>query len=558
MANKDFFDEEFEKLEKASTESNRQDNRRVEERRENSADGSARGGDFDSWSSYQAPSSAGAKSKKPLYIVLICLALVLCIALGWVLCAVFGGIGASKQEKLLSDVMSILNSDFYKEVPQEDLWKAVENAGTALLQTAGDQYSRLMSPQTYYNFMHPTSVLVSGNGKVFGMTFQVVGGVGLYVSSVVVNSNSYGKLQEGDIIVKLTDITDIYGKHGVTYGTGADAVTYNEIVLDGGDELLIRALLALVDQATFHVLRNGSVIPYEIARGEIGYVNSQYPFEYVEFYFGDNLTNVSTAVTGGAVTCTKDERRLDNLSQLQDTGYIRISEFSSMDVSDGRETSADDEFRQALLLFKQSGLKRLILDLKGNPGGDVEIVSNIAGMLISADLLTPAENNKVARRNNQYLITTLKTRSQGNSERTVELSRELYFTEKPNADKPDIVVWTDRGSASASELLTGALLDYGMATQMGTRTYGKGIAQVILPMTDYPGTVKTNDGGTATEYWHIYFTVASYYSPVTDTNIHDRGYTPAMYNNLDTYDKLWQSTIEYFNSSDIGGGGIQA
>lgn len=550
MANKDFFDEEFEKIEKASS----ADASRVEERRDGGTDGTPprKSADFDSWSSYQAPQSTAQKSKKPLYIVLICLALVLCIALGWVLCAVFGGIGRSKQEQLLSDVMSILKSDYYKEVSQEELWKAVEQAGTALLQTAGDQFSRLMSPQTYYNFEHPTSVLVSGNGNVFGMTFQVVGGVGLYVSSVVVNSNSYGKLQEGDIIVKMTDITDIYGGHGVTYGSGANAVTYEQIVLNGGDELLIRSLLALVDKATFHVLRNGSVIPYEIARGQIGYVNPQYPFEYVEFYFGDNLTNVSTKVTGNAVTCTKDERKLGNLSQLQDTGYIRISEFSAMDVSATEQTSADDEFRQALLLFKQSGLKRLILDLKGNPGGDVTIVSNIAGMLISADLLTPQQNRKVARRNNEYLITTLQTRSQGNSERAVKLSRDLYFTQAPNADKPDVVVWTDSGSASASELLTGALLDYGMATHMGTRTYGKGIAQVILPLKDYAGTVKTNDGGTATEYWHIYFTIASYFSPVTDTNIQGDGYTPKNYNNLDTYDKLWQSTIEYFNS--VGGG----
>ena len=149
MANRDFFDEEFEKIEKASSDNTS----RVEERR-GGTDGapSRKSGDFDSWSSYQAPQSTAEKSKKPLYIVLICLALVLCIALGWVLCAVFGGIGRSKQEQLLADVMSILKSDYYKEVSQEELWKAVEQAGTALLQTAGDQFSRLMSPQTYYNF----------------------------------------------------------------------------------------------------------------------------------------------------------------------------------------------------------------------------------------------------------------------------------------------------------------------------------------------------------------------------------------------------------------------
>ena len=68
------------------------------------------------------------------------------------------------------------------------------------------------------------------------------------------------------------------------------------------------------------------------------------------------------------------------------------------------------------------------------------------------------------------------------------------------------------------------------------------------------------DGQEITYPWAVYYTVAEYFSPVTNTNIQGVGYTPdEIYNGLDTYDKLWTATENYFkNVSNGSGGGILA
>ena len=89
---------------------------------------------------------------------------------------------------------------------------------------------------------------------------------------------------------------------------------------------------------------------------------------------------------------------------------------------------------------------------------------------------------------------------------------------------------------------------------MGVTTYGKGIAQICLPLNDYVGEITTTSGAKSTGHWAIYYTIASYYSPLGN-NIHGIGYTPnTKYNNLDTYDKLWARTVEYYNTSSSSGG----
>lgn len=546
MANKDFFDEEFDKIEQSSVGSH-SDEFSTRSRFEDSRGDN---GNFDNWSGYQPTKVEQAKSKKPLYIVLLCLALVLCIALGWFLCAIFGSLGSSsKQERLLLDVLDVLKNDYYKQVPQEKLWQAVEAAGTALLQTGGDQFSRLMSPQTYYNYMNPTSSVVSTGNGVFGMSFQFVDGVGLYVSSIVVNSSAYGALREGDIIVKLSQLKNVLGQ-----SVNIQGQIFEEIVPSQWEQNSFTTILANVHSALFHVLRDGEIVQYSLTRSNLQFANPEYPFEFVEFYFGDDCTNVSVT-KGNANTCVKDERLLGELSKLKDTGYIRIDQFMDTYNENGVKLQADVEFRQALTLFKSRGLKRLILDLKGNPGGSVDYVSSIAGMLVTDAKLNDKQRQKVTS-SDGLLITTLQPRAGSPYVYSRESTYDLYF-DAPT-DKPDIVVWTDAGSASASELLTGALRDYGTAVQMGTTTYGKGIAQTCIPLSDYTGTVITNLGQKTTGHWAIYFTIAEYFSPVTTTNIHGKGYTPqAEYDNLDTYEKLWDATIKYFNSANVGGG-IQA
>lgn len=575
MANKDFFDEEYDKIKKTNEEDNRQ---------------SDSDSQFQRWYAHDTQPQVSTRSNKPLYIALICVGLALCLALGWVLCAIFGGNGnlskgeeqkylnsiltslrdsgleisdaqwetalqdVNKQvesgkieaEALLGVVFKTLHDNYYQDISQDKWYEAVESAGTALMQAAGDQFCRLMSPQTYYNYLNPVSTVASSNGKVFGVSFQVVQGVGLYVSSVVVNSSAYGKLEAYDIVYKMSNVKNNNGRPLVINGT-----TFDEIVTSEWESESFMQILAQVNSATFHVLRGGEVLQFDLVRGELGYVNSDYPFEFVEFYFGDDCTNVSTSKVGNANISTKDERLLGNLSKLKDTGYVRIVEFMDTITNGNERAQADKEFETVMKLFKSRGLKHLILDLKGNPGGRVDYVCNIAGMLVT-DAKLSADQKSVVSSAGKLLITTLKIRNDSDETYTSSSSYAKYFDDPTS--KCDIVVWTDGGSASASELLTGALLDYGTAIQMGTRTYGKGIAQTCQPLKDYTGTVITNDNRQATEHWAIYYTVAAYYSPL-GINIHGKGYTPASkYNNLDTYEKLWTNTIEYFGSDGVGEG----
>lgn len=132
----------------------------------------------------------------------------------------------------------------------------------------------------------------------------------------------------------------------------------------------------------------------------------------------------------------------------KNTGYIRISTFSE---------SAYENFNEALEEFKESGIKALIIDLRDNPGGLLNSVIDITDALIGPEL------------------TIVSTKSR---------KREvIYKADKEAVIKDlDIIVLVDNGSASASEILAGALQDNKAAIIAGTKTYGKGSVQSLIPL----------------------------------------------------------------------------
>lgn len=157
------------------------------------------------------------------------------------------------------------------------------------------------------------------------------------------------------------------------------------------------------------------------------------------------------------------------------TGYIQITEFDDVTV---------DQFADALATVKGSGMEKLILDLRANPGGSLTAVVDIARMLLPEGMIVYTED-KYGHRN----------------EYTCDGTREL--------DMP-MVVLVDMNSASASEILAGAIKDHGVGTLVGTTTFGKGIVQQIIPLSD----------GSA-----IKVTISSYYTP-NGQNIQDVGIEP--------------------------------
>lgn len=132
--------------------------------------------------------------------------------------------------------------------------------------------------------------------------------------------------------------------------------------------------------------------------------------------------------------------------------YIRLFSFSE---------NSPELFRQALLSYIKSGDTRLILDLRGNPGGYLDASVDIAswflpqGATVVREQIGP-EKRELAHR----------------SVRSGVFSKNLLM-----------VVLIDKGSASASEILAGALKEYGIATLVGEQTFGKGSVQELVPVT---------------------------------------------------------------------------
>ncbi len=125
------------------------------------------------------------------------------------------------------------------------------------------------------------------------------------------------------------------------------------------------------------------------------------------------------------------------------------------------ETSAN-EFRKALKEFSQSNTDKLIIDLRGNPGGYLDSAIDIASWFVPQGKPVVIE-------------------SFGNDKKeTIYRSKGYDIPKKPSK----IVILVDGGSASASEILAGALSEYNIATLVGEKTYGKGSVQEVVPLND--------------------------------------------------------------------------
>ena len=549
--NRDIFDEEYDKVTSQQSDA------------------------FDSWSNY-TPSQPPVqqRTRKPWQIIVLACAMIVCLVVGWVLGVIVTDEPVEdERQDLLNQVLNKLDYNFYQEISDEQWQLAVEQAGSMLMQYAGDQYSFLMSPQTYYDFMNNVSSYASVNSadELFGIGYRMEQS-GMSITDVLVDSAAYGNLQEGDLVFKLSNIKeyipvttadgylqlDTDGSLLVErYSDGSPKIVnsrYSDgVVLSGISSTDMSNYFMIVYSATFHILRDGQIVELSISRNKVGISydekninpNKRYDFKYVEYYFGSNVNNISTTPQNGAATSTYDIRNLSKLPA--NVGYIRIKQFDKAD-----EDSCDLEFEQALKLFKQNNLSYLVLDLKGNPGGYVHLAVNIIGMLIHPNNLSAQEKNSVEHSGSllspetEYLVTRLVDREKQSYEYVVESSYYNYFPQAELSNgKKRIIVWTDDGSASASELLLGALLDYKTAVQMGTNTYGKGIAQTVEEL-NIRGSYVDVDGKVQTDgYWAVYYTFASYYSPL-GTNIHGVGYAPANTHKASQYGDLWTLAKYYW------------
>lgn len=175
---------------------------------------------------------------------------------------------------------------------------------------------------------------------------------------------------------------------------------------------------------------------------------------------------------------TVSGKMLDN-----EVGYISVIQF---------ERVTADQFKSKIEELQDEGMKRLIIDLRNNPGGELTTVVSMADYILKdGERILTVANNKG--------------------------TEKVYDANDGHSLEIPMVVLVNGNSASASEVFTGAMKDHGVAAIVGTNTFGKGIVQTIMTLSD----------GSA-----IKITTDHYYTP-NGNDIHEKGIAPDVEVELD-------------------------
>ena len=227
--------------------------------------------------------------------------------------------------------------------------------------------------------------------------------------------------------------------------------------------------------------------------------------EAVKMMRGEPKTSITLSIQRGEqkpfdVTIVRDHikvksirgKRLDN-----DILYVRISQF--------QERTAADLITQIQTLSNNQRPRGLVLDVRNDPGGLLDSAIGVTSAFLDQGALVVSTKGRIPSSNREYYVKPL-TQVVGSNDRDV--AQQLSWLK----DIP-IVVLINAGSASASEIVAGALQDHGRATVMGTRSFGKGSVQSVLPLDSTSG---------------IKLTTALYYTP-SGKSIQVTGVEPDIY-----------------------------
>ena len=165
---------------------------------------------------------------------------------------------------------------------------------------------------------------------------------------------------------------------------------------------------------------------------------------------------VDYEITRARIEVHPVKARLHETQQGEQIGYIRLNQFNS---------NAPEEMREAIEDFQDKDVAGYVLDLRSNPGGLLQASIQISQMWIDEGRIVSTVNRQ--------------------GEVDVQRARGSALTEKP------LVVLVDGGSASASEILSGALQDHDRAAIVGTQTFGKGLVQSVRGLGDGSGIAVT-------------------------------------------------------------------
>jgi carboxyl-terminal processing protease len=312
-------------------------------------------------------------------------------------------VSQSSEEKLLNQVLGLIQNDYYRKVNRADL---VNKGLQAAVASLGDPYSHYYDPTDYHAFQNQDNPHLSGIGIDIKIQSQ-----GLLVQDVFQGSPAaQAGLARGDVIVQVGS-TSLANR----------SVDFSASLIKG---------------------RPGTKVTLTVMRGKHRRVVTV------------RRASIVVPVAAGRLLNYKGRK----------LGYVELTSFT-----DGSGQQVRDQVRRVL----KEGARGLVLDLRENGGGLLNEAVNVASVFIPDGTIVSTDG-----------------RAQ---------PRQVYMA-KGDALAPRVpmVVLVDQGTASAAEIVTGALQDRGRAKVVGTHTYGKGVFQQIEPL----------DNGGALD-----FTVGEYFTP---------------------------------------------
>ncbi|MBL7959015.1 S41 family peptidase [bacterium] len=186
-------------------------------------------------------------------------------------------------------------------------------------------------------------------------------------------------------------------------------------------------------------------------------------------------------------------------------GYIKITKFSK---------TANFDFVRALKDLKNSGMQSLILDLRGNPGGLLDAAIDVTNQFVKKGETITYTKGRIA-----------------------DASRNYNAINDPMFPDMPLVVLVDGGSASASEIVGGALQDLDRGVVIGSTTFGKGLVQTVYPLQERDAVIK--------------ITTAKYYTP-SGRSIQKEDYSSRRTRKMERGDDGERDIFDTFGSGDTG------
>lgn len=399
------------------------------------------------------------KSKRIWKRIGVCAAAVALFGCG----ALTGRLSFDSELRALERVKRQIEKNYYEEIEDSAFYDAVFDGVNGLL----DDYSYYMTADEYAD----TASASKGERSGIGLVFQTVDSENvpqLLIKRVCGNSPAEA-------------VGLLPGWHVIGFGKTADEIRESTVFSD------LQAFLAEFEtEETFYLqvsTTDGRTLVVPIFK-------SDYTENYVFYrtdtdsygFQGDKATELTRC--GEPLSCLN-----------ADTAYIRLISFNG---------AAAEEFRLAMNLFREQGKRDLVLDLRGNGGGSMDILREI-----SAYFCKNATERKP-------VVTVV---NYGEKEEQMKASGNFYADYFSESSR--VVVLADSNSASASECLMGAMLDYGtigyadiclIGDAETAKTFGKGIMQTTYIYVTGDAMKLT----TATVHW-----------PLSHTCIHGRGILPS-------------------------------